>query len=70
MTIAPGIFETPLLMELPDKVLDSSAKWFLIRHLGKPEEFASLSREIVENQYLNGEVIWLDGTSNGGQIEK
>ena len=62
MTIAPGIFETPLLMGLPDKVLDSLGKMVPYpNRLGQPEEFALLSRQIVENQYLNGEVIRLDG---------
>ncbi len=62
MTVAPGIFETPLLMSLPGKVQESLGKMVPFpTRLGKPEEFASLSRHIVENQYLNGEVIRLDG---------
>jgi len=62
MTIAPGIFETPLMLAAPEKVLDALGKMvpFPVR-LGKPAEFASLSREIIENPYLNGEVIQLDG---------
>jgi len=62
MTIAPGIFMTPLLCSLPEKVLDSLGKMvpFPMR-MGDPSEFASLASEIIENRYLNGEVIRLDG---------
>jgi len=63
MTIAPGIFETPLMLAAPAKVLDALGKMvpFPVR-LGKPAEFASLCREIIENPYMNGEVIRLDGS--------
>jgi 3-hydroxyacyl-CoA dehydrogenase/3-hydroxy-2-methylbutyryl-CoA dehydrogenase len=62
MTIAPGIFETPLLNGLQNNVLDSLRKMVPFpSRLGKPQEFASLCRHIIENQYLNGEVIRLDG---------
>jgi len=62
MTIAPGIFATPAMLAAPPKVLDSLGKMvpFPVR-LGNPPEFASLCREIIENPYLNGEVIRLDG---------
>lgn len=62
VSIAPGLFETPLLGELPDEARRglSSAIPFPSR-LGRPEEFASLAAAIAENPYLNGEVIRLDG---------
>ena len=60
-TIAPGIFETPMTKMMPKKMKDAlvSMKQFPKR-LGKPEEFASLCGHIIENTYLNGEVIRLD----------
>ena len=62
MTIAPGIFETPLLGNLPKEVQESLGQQVPFpSRLGRPEEFASLVRHIVENQMLNGEVIRLDG---------
>jgi len=62
MTIAPGLFHTPLLMGLPDKVLDALGKMVPFpSRLGRPIEFAILARHIVENPMLNGEVIRLDG---------
>ena len=62
MTIAPGIFATPMLMGLPQDVQASlgAAVPFPAR-LGRPAEYAALVRHIVENQMLNGEVIRLDG---------
>lgn len=62
MTIAPGIFLTPMLMGLPQEVQDSlgAAVPFPSR-LGQPAEYAALVRHIVENAMLNGEVIRLDG---------
>lgn len=62
MTIAPGIFLTPMLMGLPQEVQDSlgAAVPFPSR-LGEPSEYAALVRHIVENPMLNGEVIRLDG---------
>jgi NAD(P)-dependent dehydrogenase (short-subunit alcohol dehydrogenase family) len=62
MTIAPGIFETPMLAALPQAVQDSLGQQ--VPHpsrLGRPAEFASLVRQIVENPMLNGETIRLDG---------
>ncbi|HRP97666.1 MAG TPA: 3-hydroxyacyl-CoA dehydrogenase [Rhodocyclaceae bacterium] len=62
MTIAPGIMETPMLMGMPQEVQDSLGKMVPFpSRLGRPAEFAALVRHIVENVYLNGEVIRLDG---------
>ncbi len=62
MTIAPGIMATPMLLSFPQEVQDSlnRAVPFPAR-MGKPEEFAQLVGHIIENDYLNGEVIRLDG---------
>jgi NAD(P)-dependent dehydrogenase (short-subunit alcohol dehydrogenase family) len=62
VTIAPGIFETPMMAGLPQAAQDSLAAQ--VPHpsrLGKPAEYASLVRHIVDNPMLNGEVIRLDG---------
>ena len=60
--IAPGIFLTPMLMGLPEDVQKSlAASVPFPRLLGKPEQYAALARHIVDNGYLNGEVIRLDG---------
>jgi NAD(P)-dependent dehydrogenase (short-subunit alcohol dehydrogenase family) len=62
MTIAPGIFETPMLMTMPQDVRDSLGKQVPFpSRLGKPEEYASLVKSIAENEMLNGETIRLDG---------
>lgn len=62
MTIAPGIFETPMMASLTPEVQDALGKMVPFPpRLGRPEEFASLVRQIVENPMLNGEVIRLDG---------
>jgi len=62
MTIAPGIFETPMMASLTQDVQDALGKMVPFPpRLGRPAEFASLVREIVENPMLNGEVIRLDG---------
>ncbi|MDQ1584193.1 MAG: hypothetical protein QOF36_2247 [Microbacteriaceae bacterium] len=62
MTIAPGIFETPMLAGLPQAAQDSlGAQVPHPSRLGKPGEFAALVRHILENPMLNGEVIRLDG---------
>jgi NAD(P)-dependent dehydrogenase (short-subunit alcohol dehydrogenase family) len=61
-TIAPGIFETPLLGTLPDDVRASlAASVPFPKKLGQPGEYAQLARQIVENVMLNGETIRLDG---------
>jgi NAD(P)-dependent dehydrogenase (short-subunit alcohol dehydrogenase family) len=62
VTIAPGIFDTPLLGTLPSEVRDSLGKSVPFPpRLGSPEEFAALVDHIVANGMLNGEVIRLDG---------
>ena len=62
MTIAPGIFETPMLMTMPQDVRDSLGKQVPFpSRLGKPDEYANLVKSIMENEMLNGETIRLDG---------
>ncbi|CAM2158736.1 MULTISPECIES: 3-hydroxyacyl-CoA dehydrogenase [Paraburkholderia] len=62
MTIAPGIFETPMLLGMPQDVQDAlGAMVPFPPRLGKPDEYAMLVKQIVENPMLNGEVIRLDG---------
>src|SRR5260370_143657 len=62
-TIAPGIFLTPMLLGLGDEVQKSlAASVPFPKALGKPDEYASLARHIIENRYLNGETIRLDGS--------
>lgn len=62
MTIAPGIFETPMVQAMAQDVQDALGQSVPFPpRLGKPEEFAALVRHIIENCYLNGEVIRLDG---------
>lgn len=61
-TIAPGLFETPLLGSLPDKVKIHLANQVPYpSRLGDPAEYGQLVKSIIENQMLNGEVIRLDG---------
>ncbi len=62
MTIAPGIFDTPMLQAMSEEVRASlGAQIPFPSRLGKPEEYAALVRHIIENEVLNGEVIRLDG---------
>ena len=62
MTIAPGIFETPMLMGMPQEVRDALGKMVPFPpRLGMPAEYAHLVRAIIENVMLNGETIRLDG---------
>ncbi|MDI9259130.1 3-hydroxyacyl-CoA dehydrogenase [Alicyclobacillus sendaiensis] len=62
VSIAPGIFETPLLMGLPEAARQSLGQQVPFpQRLGRPREYALLARHIVENPMLNGEVIRLDG---------
>jgi NAD(P)-dependent dehydrogenase (short-subunit alcohol dehydrogenase family) len=62
VTIAPGLFLTPLLFQLPEEVQKSLAASIPFpKRLGKPEEFAELAAHIVHNVHINGEVIRLDG---------
>jgi NAD(P)-dependent dehydrogenase (short-subunit alcohol dehydrogenase family) len=62
MTIAPGLFHTPLMAELPEEVQKSLAASIPFpKRLGLPQEFAELAAHIVTNGHLNGETIRLDG---------
>ena len=62
MTIAPGIFETPMLLGMPQEVQDALGKMVPFPpRLGKPFEYAALAKAIIENTMLNGETIRLDG---------
>jgi len=61
-TIAPGIFETPMLLGMPKDIQESLGKMVPFpSRLGRPAEYAQLARSIIENEMLNGEVIRLDG---------
>lgn len=67
MTIAPGIFETPMMAGMTEDVRASlSAAVPFPARLGKPEEYAALAQHIIENSMLNGEVIRLDGALRMG----
>jgi NAD(P)-dependent dehydrogenase (short-subunit alcohol dehydrogenase family) len=62
MTIAPGLFDTPLLAALPEPAREALGAG--VPHparLGMPDEYGALAAHIVENAMLNGEVIRLDG---------
>jgi NAD(P)-dependent dehydrogenase (short-subunit alcohol dehydrogenase family) len=62
VTIAPGLFETPMMAGLPEEAQQSlAAQVPFPSRLGRPAEFAALTRHIVENEMLNGETIRLDG---------
>ncbi|ADE86718.1 3-hydroxyacyl-CoA dehydrogenase [Rhodobacter capsulatus] len=62
VTVAPGIFRTPMMAGLPQEVQDSlGASVPFPNRLGDPAEYAALVRHICENQMLNGEVLRLDG---------
>ena len=62
VTIAPGLFDTPLLASLPPQVREAlGAQVPCPSRLGRPEEYAALVRHVIENDMLNGEVIRLDG---------
>ncbi len=67
VTIAPGIFDTPMLAKLPEPARLSLAEQVPFPpRLGRPSEFAELAQHIVENSMLNGEVIRLDGALRMG----
>lgn len=67
LTIAPGIFDTPMLAMLPEPARVSLAEQVPFpKRLGNPAEFASLAKHIVENSMLNGEVIRIDGALRMG----
>ena len=61
-TINPGVFETPMLTNMPQEVQDSLGKQvpFPVR-LGTSDEYARLAIHMIENAYINGETIRLDG---------
>ena len=62
MTIAPGVFETPMVGHIPPEIAEALGKSVPFPpRLGRPAEFASLVLEIIRNSMLNGEVIRLDG---------
>ena len=61
-TIAPGLFETPMMQGLPKEAQESLGKQVPFpSRLGRPAEYAQLVRAIIENEMLNGETIRLDG---------
>jgi NAD(P)-dependent dehydrogenase (short-subunit alcohol dehydrogenase family) len=63
LTIAPGTFDTPMLAGLPDEAREALAEDIPHPHrLGDPAEYGLLVRQLIENPYLNGEVIRLDGS--------
>lgn len=67
VAIAPGIFDTPLLAGLPEAARVSLGEQVPFpSRLGKPSEYAALVKHIIENEYLNGEVIRLDGALRMG----
>lgn len=62
MAIAPGVFETPMMSEIPDEAAQALAAAVPFpKRLGKPDEFAQLAEQIITNPMLNGEVVRLDG---------
>ena len=62
MTVAPGLFDTPMLASLSEEVRQSLGEQIPFpSRLGRPEEYASLVKHIIENEMLNGAVIRLDG---------
>jgi NAD(P)-dependent dehydrogenase (short-subunit alcohol dehydrogenase family) len=62
VTIAPGIFDTPMLQGMSEEVRASlGAQVPFPPRLGRPDEYAALVEHIIENEVLNGEVIRLDG---------
>lgn len=62
MTIAPGLFMTPMMEGLPESVRKDLASTVpLPKRLGNPDEYAKLVESIIENNMLNGEIIRLDG---------
>jgi len=61
-TIAPGVFGTPMMQAMPDDVKEPLEQAVQFpKRLGLPAEFASMVAHIIENDYLNGETIRLDG---------
>lgn len=71
MTILPGTFSTPMMAKYSEKIIDRLAKQIPFpSRLGKPAEFASLACQIIQNPYLNGEFIRLDGGLRMGFARK
>ena len=67
MTIAPGIFDTPMLAGMSEEIRASLGQQIPFPpRLGRPDEYAALARHIIENEVLNGEVIRLDGAIRMG----
>lgn len=67
VTIAPGIFDTPMLAGLPEKARQSLGEQVPFpSRLGSPEEYAALAQHIIENRMLNGAVLRLDGALRMG----
>ncbi len=67
MTIAPGIFDTPMLQGMSDEIRASlGAQIPFPSRLGRPDEYAAMVKHIIENEVLNGEVIRLDGAIRMG----
>ncbi len=67
MTIAPGIFDTPMLQGMSEEIRASlGAQIPFPARLGRPDEYAALAKHIIENEVLNGEVIRLDGAIRMG----
>ena len=67
MTIAPGIFDTPMLAGMSEEIRASlGAQIPFPARLGRPDEYAALAKHIIENEVLNGEVIRLDGAIRMG----
>ena len=67
VTIAPGIFDTPMMAGLPEEARESLGEQVPFpSRLGRPEEYAALVRHVIENEMLNGEVIRLDGAIRMG----
>ena len=61
-TIVPGLIHTPLFQGAPDKVIDAlSAQVLYPKRLGRPEEIAHLAVMLIENEYMNGECVRMDG---------
>lgn len=62
ITIAPGLFETPMLLGMPKEVQESlAASVPFPRRLGKPEEYAALAMHLIDNAMMNGAIVRLDG---------
>lgn len=67
VTIAPGLFDTPMLAMLPDPAKEALAASVVFpKRLGQPDEYAALVDHVVSNPYLNGEIIRLDGALRMG----